>query len=57
MSVEEKEGLTSLSATHQMNTMWYGNQLFTIEYEIFGEGSHISTDRKRENSAFSPLIG
>ena len=29
----------------------------TIEYEIFGEGSHISTNQKRENSAFSPLIG
>ena len=28
-----------------------------IEYEIFGEGSHISTNQKRENSAFSPLIG
>ena len=29
----------------------------TIEYEIFGEGSHISTNQKRENRAFSPLIG
>ena len=28
-----------------------------IEYVIFGEGSHISTNQKRENSAFSPLIG
>ena len=24
-----------------------------IEYEIFGEGSHISTNQKRENSVFS----
>ena len=28
----------------------------SIEYEIFGEGSHIATNQKRENSAFSPLI-
>ena len=28
-----------------------------IEYEIFGEGSQISTNQKRENSAFSLLIG
>ena len=28
-----------------------------IEYEIFGEGSHILTNQKRENSAFSTLIG
>ena len=29
----------------------------TIEYGIFGEGSHISTNQKRENSASSLLIG
>ena len=29
----------------------------TIEYEIFGEGSQISTNQRRENSAFSLLIG
>ena len=28
-----------------------------IEYEIIGEGSQISTNQKRENSAFSHLIG
>ena len=28
-----------------------------IEYEIFGEGSHISTNQKREKGAFSLLIG
>ena len=28
-----------------------------IEYEIFGEGSHISTNQKRESTVFSPLIG
>ena len=28
-----------------------------IEYEIIGEGSQISTNQKRENSAFSLLIG
>ena len=28
-----------------------------IEYGIFGEGSHISTNQKRENGAFSLLIG
>ena len=28
-----------------------------IEYEIFGEGSQISTNQKRENSAFSHLVG
>ena len=28
-----------------------------IEYGIFREGSHISTNQKRENGAFSPLIG
>ena len=29
----------------------------TIEYGIFGEGSQISTDQNRENSAFLLLIG
>ena len=29
----------------------------TIEYEIIGEGSQISTNQKRANSAFSLLIG
>ena len=28
-----------------------------IEYGIFGEGSHISTNQKRENTVFSLLIG
>ena len=28
-----------------------------IEYGIIGEGSHISTNQERENSAFSLLIG
>ena len=28
-----------------------------IEYDIFGEGSQISTNKKRENSAFWLLIG
>ena len=28
-----------------------------IEYSIFGEGSHILTNQKRENGAFSLLIG
>ena len=28
-----------------------------IEYEIFGEGSHISTNQKRECSVSSLLIG
>ena len=28
-----------------------------IEYEIIGEGSQILTNQKRENSAFSLLIG
>ena len=28
-----------------------------IEYGIFGEGSHIPTNQKRENGAFSLLIG
>ena len=28
-----------------------------IEYEIFGEGSHISTNQKREKGVFSLLIG
>ena len=30
---------------------------FSIEYAIIGEGSQILTNQKRENSAFSPLIG
>ena len=40
-----------------------GNQVFcqvigvAIEYEIFGEGSHISTNQKRERTLFSLLIG
>ena len=34
-----------------------GKELEKVEYEIFGEGSHISTNQRRENSAFSPLIG
>ena len=29
----------------------------SIEYDIFGEGSQISTNQKRGNSAFSLLIG
>ena len=29
----------------------------SIEYGISGEGSHISTNQNRENSAFSLLIG
>ena len=29
----------------------------SIEYDIFGEGSHISTNQKRGNSAFSLQIG
>ena len=29
----------------------------TMEYEIIGEGSQILTNQKRENSAFSFLIG
>ena len=28
-----------------------------IEYEIFGEGSQISTNQKRESTVFSLLIG
>ena len=28
-----------------------------IEYGIFGEGSHISTNQKRESTVFSLLIG
>ena len=28
-----------------------------IEHGLFGEGSHISTNKKQENSAFSFLIG
>ena len=28
-----------------------------IEYEIFGEGSHTSTNQKRESTLFSLLIG
>ena len=28
-----------------------------IEYGIFGEGSQISTNQKRESTVFSPLIG
>ena len=28
-----------------------------IEYEIFGEGSHISTNQRRESTVFSLLIG
>ena len=31
--------------------------LKAIEYEIFGEGSHILTNQKREKGAFSLLIG
>ena len=31
--------------------------LLVIEYGIFGEGSHISTNQKLENGAFSLLIG
>ena len=30
---------------------------YEIEYGIFGEGSQISTNKKRENLAFSLLIG
>ena len=29
----------------------------SIEYDIFGEGSQISANQRRENSAFSLLIG
>ena len=29
----------------------------SIEYEIFGEGSHISTNQRRESTVFSLLIG
>ena len=29
----------------------------TLEYGIFGEGSHISTNQKREKGVFSLLIG
>ena len=32
-------------------------RLFIIEYEIFGEGSHISTNQRRESTVFSLLIG
>ena len=28
-----------------------------IEYENFGEGSHISTNQRRESTVFSLLIG
>ena len=28
-----------------------------IEYEIFGEGSHISTNQRQESTVFSLLIG
>ena len=31
--------------------------IYPIECEIFGEVSHILINQKRENSAFSPLIG
>ena len=41
------------SSTLQNNT--FVNN--AIEYGTFGEGSQISTNQKRENSAFSPLIG
>ena len=30
---------------------------YLIEYEIFGEGSHISTNQRRESTVFSLLIG
>ena len=28
-----------------------------MEYDIFGEGSHISTNQRRESTVFSLLIG
>ena len=37
---------------------WYYTLLIVhIEYGILGKGFQISTNQKRENSAFSPLIG
>ena len=35
-------------------SFWF---FMVIEYGIFGEGSQISTNQNRENSAFSLLIG
>ena len=33
------------------------HSLIITEYEIFGEGSHISTNQKQESTLFSLLIG
>ena len=44
---------------HNCGTKHHLLELFcrVIEYEIFGEGSHILTNQKRDKAAFSLLIG
>ena len=46
--------VSKLAASGAVSTVWI---LTTIEYGIFREGSQISTNQKRENSAFLLLIG
>ena len=53
--VHNNDGESGEALQPSMTNVGTLNEL--IEYEIFGEGSQISTNQKRENSAFSPLIG
>ena len=52
-------GETFLQIMRGSKLWWKKSKLFPelIEHGIIGEGSQISTNQKRENSAFSFLIG
>ena len=50
LEIKREEDLKMYAAQHQVNFR-------CIEYGIIGEGSQISTNQKRDNSAFSFLIG
>ena len=43
--------------TYFVTSLIFNNFVMVIKYDIFGEGSQISTNQKRGNSAFSLLIG
>ena len=53
--------ISNTAAQIQPNSFWFWEKSLyikiRIEYEIFGEWSHISTNQKREKCAFSLLIG
>ena len=47
-------GVAKMSVSRKLSTT-FGKLIKVTEYEIFGEGSHISTNQRRESTVFSLL--